>query len=545
MTGRAREDLLREGEEAIIAADWKTARACLERVLEQGESPAALTGLSKVAMIEREYDRAIELKERAFELYSRAGEFARASDNAIWLTFMYVTYHGNFSVALGWKERAGSVLDGIEEGVAHGWLKLLEAPFSRDPVEREQLAVSALTIARRFGDADLEIEALALLGESFVVSGRVAKGMGMLDEAMAAVIAGRVRDHFALGEIYCRLLSACEAALDVRRATDWLSMVDRYVAWTDFVAPTCQTHYGGILIALGRWAEAEAELLAAIDGFDRGYRGDRGFALLRLADLRVRQGRIDEAERLLEGGEWHPTARRMAATIALVRGETALASELSELCAEGSGLADPTCVPALELLIATRLAIGNAVAAREAADRLAAIARESGLERLEACAALADGRLHAAQGDKRAVARLTRAVELFASLDLPLESARAQFELARMLAQSSPAAAVREGKLAITVFDRLGAQSDADAAAGLLRGLGDTSGRAWPRGAETLTRREREVLGLLAEGSSNAQIAERLVISTRTAEHHVASILSKLGLRSRSEAAAYAVRHGT
>ena len=68
MTGRAREDLLREGEEAIIAADWKTARACLERVLEQGESPAALTGLSKVAMIEREYDRAIELKERAFEL---------------------------------------------------------------------------------------------------------------------------------------------------------------------------------------------------------------------------------------------------------------------------------------------------------------------------------------------------------------------------------------------------------------------------------------------------------------------------------------------
>ena len=545
MTGRAREDLLREGEEAIIAADWKTARACLERVLEQGESPAALTGLSKVAMIEREYDRAIELKERAFELYSRAGEFARASDNAIWLTFMYVTYHGNFSVALGWKERAGSVLDGIEEGVAHGWLKLLEAPFSRDPVEREQLAVSALTIARRFGDADLEIEALALLGESFVVSGRVAKGMGMLDEAMAAVIAGRVRDHFALGEIYCRLLSACEAALDVRRATDWLSMVDRYVAWTDFVAPTCQTHYGGILIALGRWAEAEAELLAAIDGFDRGYRGDRGFALLRLADLRVRQGRIDEAERLLEGGEWHPTARRMAATIALVRGETALASELSELCAEGSGLADPTCVPALELLIATRLAIGNAVAAREAADLLAAIARESGLERLEACAALADGRLHAAQGDKRAVARLTRAVELFASLDLPLESARAQFELARMLAQSSPAAAVREGKLAITVFDRLGAQSDADAAAGLLRGLGDTSGRAWPRGAETLTRREREVLGLLAEGSSNAQIAERLVISTRTAEHHVASILSKLGLRSRSEAAAYAVRHGT
>lgn len=92
---------------------------------------------------------------------------------------------------------------------------------------------------------------------------------------MAAVTAGRVRDHFDLGEIYCRLLSACEAALDLRRAMAWLSMIDRYVVWTDIVRPTCRTHYGGILVALGQWAEAEAELLAAIEGFDRGYRGDR------------------------------------------------------------------------------------------------------------------------------------------------------------------------------------------------------------------------------------------------------------------------------
>jgi tetratricopeptide (TPR) repeat protein len=198
------------------------------------------------------------------------------------------------------------VLDGTEESAAHGWLALLEAPFSRDPAERERLAVSALAIARRFGDVDLEIEALSLLGEAHVVSGRVAEGMRLLDEAMAAVTAGRVRDHFALGEIYCRLLSACEAAVDVRRATDWLSMVDRYVVWTDFVRPTCRTHYGGILLALGRWDEAEGELLAAIEGFDRGYRGDRVFAALRLADLRVRQGRVEEAERLLAGGEWHP-----------------------------------------------------------------------------------------------------------------------------------------------------------------------------------------------------------------------------------------------
>ncbi len=544
MGPEARENLLRKGEEAIAAADWATARDCYEEALADGEIPEALTGLSKVAMIEREYERAIELRERAFELYKRAGQLAAASQDATWLTFLYANYHGNFSVALGWKERAASVIEGVEECAAHGWVTLLNAPFSRDPGEREQLAVSALSIARRFGEVDLETEALSLLGESYVVSGRVAQGMRMLDEAMAAVTGGRLRDHFVLGEIYCRLLSACESALDVRRATDWLSMVDRYVAWTDFVRPTCRTHYGGILIALGRWAEAEAELNAAMDGFDRGYRPEGVYAALRLADLRVRQGRLEDAERLIEGAEWHPTARRLAATIALARGDSALASELGELCVEGSELADPTCAPALELLIVTRLAIGDVVRAREAADRLETIACESGLERLEACAALAAGRVHAAEGGERAAAELKRAVELFSSLNLPLEAARAQLELARALAGSAAAAAAREAKLAISAFERLGARPDVDASAGFLRGLGVADGRAWPRGAEGLTRRETEVLSLLAEGCSNAQIAERLVISPRTAEHHVASILSKLDLHSRSEAAAYALRAG-
>ena len=545
MGSQERENLLRSGEDALAGADWDRARDCFERAIDEGESPDALTGLSKVAMIEREYECAIELRERAFELYKSAGRFAAASSDATWLAFLYANYHGNFSVALGWKERATSVLEGVEECAAHGWVTLLNAPFSRDPGEREQLAVSALSIARRFGEVDLEIEALSLLGESYVASGRVVEGMRMLDEAMAAVTAGRLRDHFVMGEICCRLLSACESAVDMRRATEWLSMVDRHVVWTDFVRPTCRTHYGGILIALGRWADAEAELLAAIDGFARGYRPEGVHAALRLADLRVRQGRLEEAERLIEGSEWHPTARRLAATIALARGDTALASELGELCAEGSELADPTCAPALELLIVTRLAIGNVDAACEAAGRLEVIARESGLERLQACSALAEGRVVAAQGDERAAAQFARAVELFASLDLPLEAARAQLELARTLAQSAPAAAAREGKLALAAFDRLGALSDADASAALLRSLGVADGRAWPRGATALTRRETEVFGLLAEGCSNAQIAERLVISTRTAEHHVANILSKLGLRSRSEAAAYALRHGT
>ena len=110
-----------------------------------------------------------------------------------------------------------------------------------------------------------------------------------------------------------------------------------------------------------------------------------------------------------------------------------------------------------------------------------------------------------------------------------------------MLSAGSPEAAAGEARLALAAFERLGAARDADAAAALLRELGGGA-RSWPKGHGTLTKRESEVLPLVAAGLSNADIAERLFISRRTAEHHVASIIAKLGLRNRAEAAAYAVR---
>jgi DNA-binding NarL/FixJ family response regulator len=58
-----------------------------------------------------------------------------------------------------------------------------------------------------------------------------------------------------------------------------------------------------------------------------------------------------------------------------------------------------------------------------------------------------------------------------------------------------------------------------------------------------LSRRETDVLRLLADGLSNREIAERLFISPKTAEHHVSRIYSKLGLSTRAEAAAYAARN--
>jgi DNA-binding NarL/FixJ family response regulator len=536
---------VQKGWDALAAADWDSAGSWFEQARAESETPEVLDGLSQVAHFRGEYERAIELKERAFAGYRRSRNPVKAADTARWLAFLHGTFHGNFAVASGWIARAERMLEGVEDGAAHGWLILDRAPLSRDSSEREQCAASALAIAKRFGDADLEFDALALLGETYVATGRVAEGMKLLDEAMAAVSGGEVVGHGAVGEIYCRLLSACEHALDLRRAEEWMALVDRYVAWSQFVRPTCRTHYGGILIALGRWAEAETELTDAIQAFERGYRGDRIFPLVRLADLRVRQGRYEEAERLMEGAEWHPTARRAAAAIALARGDLQLAEELARLCFEGGDPADPACAPLLELLLEVELGREDLPAARDTLAQLRALAAESGNDLVGAFCGLGEGLVFAAEADDRAPAQLTHALEALAVLGLPLEAARARLELARVVASAAPDVAALEARLALATFDGLGAARDADSAASLLRQLGAGGRRAWPAGHGTLTKREREVVPLLAAGLSNAEIAERLYISPRTAEHHVASILSKLGLRSRAEAAAYAVREGS
>lgn len=533
--------LVDTGRRALAAADWALARSCFEQACGLGGTAEALDGLSQAAHYQGAHAEAIVLKERAFAAYRRENRPTEAAEQARWLAFLYGAVHGNRAAAEGWMTWAERMLDGVEDSVERGRLALDRAPWTDDPVEREHHAATALTIARRFGDRDLEFAAQALLGHAYVITGRVAEGMSMIDEAMAAVTGGEVVGVDSIGQIYCRLLGACERATDVRRAEQWIAAAQRFVAWGDFVAPTCRLHYGGILIAVGRWDEAEGELLAAARVFEGGYRAMRAAPLVRLAGLRVRQGRFEEAERLLEGFESRPAARQVLATIAFARGDTALATDLARMCLDSYERSNADCMPVLELLVAAYLTGGDLDRARDALAHLQAVATACG-ERGIAGAALAEARLRCAEGASGARAQFQAALEAFDALDLPLEAARAQMDLARAVAEAAPAGAIAEARSALAAFERLGAGHDADAAAGLLRSLGVKAARSGPRGIGLLTKREREVLELLALGLSNPEIGARLFLSRKTVQHHVAHLLSKLDLRSRAEAAAYWVR---
>jgi DNA-binding CsgD family transcriptional regulator/tetratricopeptide (TPR) repeat protein len=132
-----------------------------------------------------------------------------------------------------------------------------------------------------------------------------------------------------------------------------------------------------------------------------------------------------------------------------------------------------------------------------------------------------------------------QAAELWRKIGCPYESAVA-------LADSDDATTVRQ---AIEQLQRLGARPAAAIAARRLRERGV---RGIPRGPRPRTRenpagltaRELEVLALLAEGLRNAQIAQRLIVSEKTVDHHVSAILRKLDVRTRGEAGAQALRLG-
>ena len=190
---------------------------------------------------------------------------------------------------------------------------------------------------------------------------------------------------------------------------------------------------------------------------------------------------------------------------------------------------------------AGRLAAGNLDQAARAAERLGRIADSQRGPYLKAAASLAKGRVCVAGGQGDARGSLQTALDGFARAQLPMELARTRLELAYALAERSPEVAVAEAKAALQGFERLPAARYADAAGALLRSLGAPI-RTGPKGASTLTAREAEVLQLVGAGLTNAEIGDRLVISRKTVEHHVSSILSKLGLRNRAEAVAYVTR---
>jgi DNA-binding CsgD family transcriptional regulator len=539
-----RDDNLATGYEALATGDWSAARDAFASALELGESPEALDGLGRALWWLREEREAVVLRERAYAGFRRDGDLARAARVALWLSREYRIAFDNDAAARGWVARAERLLRDVAPGAEQGWLDLARSEQVSDAEESARLAAHALAVALEALDSDLELRALAQLGFAEVQSGLVDEGLAHLDEAMAAATSGEPASLETFADVCCTLMLACERAGDADRPQQWSSVLEDFVRRFDHVTllAFCRTCCADVFAANGRIDAAEGELVQAIRELtDAGQRSRCVPPAARLAELRVLQGRLEEAEQLLVGFEDDPDATRAVVATRLARGETRAAGAVLERRLGEVGRDNLLAAPLLEQLVLVRLADDDAPGAGKAADGLVTLAGASGRERVEASALLARGRVARATGESDAVNLTQQAVNGFARLGLRLEVALARLELARALAAQSPADAIETARHARNELEALGATREADAAAALLRTLG-ARGRAGPRDFGSLSRRETEVLRLLGEGLSNREIGQRLFISPKTAEHHVSRIYAKLGLKSRAEAAAYAVR---
>ena len=538
-------DPIDRGNEALAGGDWEGARSAFEEAIEHARSAEAHEGLGRALWWLHDTDGAVSQMERAYALYRERGEMRRAAACAIWLAREFRAAYGHDAVSNGWLARAEGLLRDAGDVPEQGWLALCRAERADAPAHMRAYAEVALEVARRHGDADLEAAALIREGYSDVASGSVADGMARVDEALAAATGGEVRGLETIGDVVCVGIAACELAADWQRIEQWGQAFDGWTRSHDHVAVLgfCYACCAEMFIASGQWDEADGLLAEGLNAMQAAHLQARCVhPAAKLAELRIAQGRLEEAGQLLAGFEELPESTHALATLYQANGETAMAAAILLRRLNAIGDDNVLAAPFLSLLVDVQLAQADLPSAGRSAERLEEVADASALARIEALAVFARGRVAAANGDPAAADILGRAMSAFAAQHLPLDAARARFELARAVAGAEPQVAVGEAKTALAEFERLGAPREADAAAAFLRERG-VSGRTGPKGLERLSRREREVLALLGQGLTNAEIAARLFISIKTAGNHVSNVLSKLNLRSRTEAAAYAVRY--
>jgi DNA-binding CsgD family transcriptional regulator len=541
---------------ALRDGEWADARAAFEESLAHGETPEALEGMGWVGHMLNDDRLTFDAREHAYRLYLERGDNSSAARIAAYLAADHLLFRGAPAVANGWLRRAHSLIDDLEPGVDHGWLAIHEGHIAvsleEDTAKARQLAARAVELGRMFRAPELEMLGLGLEGRALVSDGELEEGMRRLDEATTVALAGEARLLYCVAWACCYLISACERVRDFDRAAQWCARVGDFCGRHDiFLLNTCRAHYASVLSWQGRWDEAENQLTAAVGGLEASRPPMVGDAIARLGELRRRQGRLDEAAELFARSETHTLSLLGRAALALDRDQPAEAAELADRYLRR--FADRGRVErsvGLELAIRALVRQGEQERAADALNELREIAARARTRPILAAVSSSEGTLAAASGDHDVARRsFEDALDLLAACEAPFEAGRVRLDLAATLdALGRPDQAQREIEAAIENFREIGADGERARAETMLENLHKTSMRppsaaiAGPLG--DLSRRELEVLDLVAQGLTNRDIAARLVLSEHTVNRHVANILRKLGLSSRAAAASLAGRHG-
>ncbi|MFF5474174.1 AAA family ATPase [Streptomyces achromogenes] len=519
-----------------------------------------------------ERERALKITKRALRLLEEDPDPLRAA----WFWVQRSRLVQAQARGDGWQELATAqeLVRGLPPSEVHAEVLAVVANWSmqhRPGPEALAAAERAVEYARMVGARETELHALLTLGGLTVESGDPEAGLAQMRQVLSDTLAEGV--HPVAGRAYVNLPSALRSVGRDREAVpllrEGIEFCRRYGlldsgAWA----------WGNLseaLYALGRWDEA-AEAAAHATRVGHSAKPRAGGAL-RLAHLALAHGDLAEATRqLATARSWYGTHDprpqqslpliRTAVGIAAAEGRTDDARALL-LPVLDAGFPPGTHRYGWPLLLAAATAEADArvlPAARpgraEILDRLATAVRTmtTGVPLWHAYSRWARAELLRAEG-RDTTETWAPVVAAFECLDRPYDLARVRHRLAgALLAEGGDDErdrAVELLRLAAAVAEHLKARPLADAVARLAQRARLTLGggrrrdpAADPAAAFGLTSRERDVLGLVAAGRTNRQIAEELFISPKTASVHVSNILGKLGVSGRGEAAAVAHRLG-
>jgi DNA-binding CsgD family transcriptional regulator len=530
------------GREALARGAWPDAYDALRDADPSLLTARDLEGLADSAWWTSRFQESVETRTKAYAAYAAQGDDLRSAGVAARLAIEHFV-RDEHSVGAGFLMRARRHAEAVPEGAEHGFLAMVEATvarFSGDTEGAVELADRAVEVGQRVGDRDLVAMSLHTKGLALIDAGRIAEGLPLMDEAMAAVVAGDLSPYFT-GIIYCALIGACLELSDVRRAGEWSDAAREWCESLPSSAPfpgMCRVNRAELARLRGLWTEAEAEAVRATDELEPFDPGLAASALVQVGEIRRRMGDLTGAEQAFAraqelGGDPQPGM----ALLRLARGKVEPSRTALRLALAGE--AQPARrVRLLAADVHAAIEAGALDDARAGADEIGTIAFEARTPAFEAAAAMAAGAVHLAEGDvARALERLPRAAAAWQDLRLPYETAQARALRGRALRAGGDEEGARaELRAALESFERLGAAPDAEATARLLGGP-----EALPRG---LTAREAEVLRLVAAGKTNRDIAVELVISEHTVARHLQNMFAKLGVSSRAAATAYAYEHG-
>ncbi len=311
--------LLNKGRKALSQGDWEKARGFLQIALKDEESAEVYEELAWACWWLNDAKGVFENRTKAYNYFTEKNDKVGAGRTCCWIALDYIEFKAEFAVASGWFKRAENLLDGSPPSYELCIFKILKARWAFQVDKKPELAFKlldeSLQISKSIKNPNGEMLAEAMKGFILVVEGKASEGMPLLDDATLLAVTTTDGDIKITTITCCYLIDACERVRDYERAAQWCKNVKELCTKWRYKAmfANCRMKHAGIMIWKGEWNEVEEELLSAADDLHKFRPVQVSACIVRLADLKRRQGKWNEAEELLNKVESHPLKQLFSA----------------------------------------------------------------------------------------------------------------------------------------------------------------------------------------------------------------------------------------